>query len=75
MLKTFATLAVAVLLAGTAFAQQTRDTAQDLMTQAGIEIEIPETATDDQINQILAVVSSDAKAEDKEAQIKQILGM
>lgn len=76
MLKKIATFAVAALIAGTAFAQENRDIAQDALRTAGIEIEIPESATDEQINQILAIMGTGSTpAADKEAQVKEILGM
>lgn len=76
MFKKLAIFAVAALIAGTAFAQQTRDTAQDLLKTAGIEIEIPESATQEQIDQILAIINTGGgTTADKEGQVKQVLGM
>jgi hypothetical protein len=81
MYKTLIAALVGVMLAGGAFAQsQQYDEANQMLKRAGITFDIPTTATEEQINQIIALGST-MKLEDPEAKfdfqnkVKQILGM
>jgi hypothetical protein len=82
MLKTVTAIAAAVVIAGAAFAQSEQmQEAQSLLREQGINLEIPETATPDQIAQIIGILVS-AKTGDKamgpdalETEVKDVLGM
>ncbi|MCU0856020.1 MAG: hypothetical protein MUF63_14210 [Rhodobacteraceae bacterium] len=81
MYKTLIAALMGVTLASGAFAQsQQYDEANQMMKRAGITFEIPATATEAQINEIIALGST-MRLEDPEAKfdfqnkVKQILGM
>jgi hypothetical protein len=81
MYKKLIAALIGAMIAGGAFAQsQQYDEANQLMKRAGITFDIPATATDEQINEIIALGST-MRLEDPEAKfdfqnkVKQILGM
>lgn len=82
MLKSVTAIAAAVLIAGAAFAQSEQmQEAQSLLREQGIELEIPETATPDQIAQIIGILVSAKTGENAlspealETEVKDVLGM
>ena len=81
MYKTLIAALLGAMLAGGAFAQSQQFLeASEMMKRAGITFEIPATATEEQINQIIALGAT-MRLEDPEAKfdfqnkVKQILGM
>jgi hypothetical protein len=76
MIKFISAAAIAAVLAGAALAQSgTREEAQMLLTQANVEVTIPDDATDDQINQIIAAAQGSQNPEELTMSVKEILGM
>jgi hypothetical protein len=81
MYRTLIAALIGAMLAGGAFAQsQQYDEANELLKRAGITFDIPATATDEQLNQIIALGSTmqlaDPEAKfDFENKVKEILGM
>jgi hypothetical protein len=81
MYKTLIAAVIGAMLAGGAFAQsQQYDEANQLMKRAGITFELPTTATQEQLNEIIALGSTMRVADpeskfDFQTKVKQILGM
>jgi hypothetical protein len=81
MYKTLIAAVLGMMLASGAFAQsQQYDEASQLMKRAGITFELPTTATQEQLNEIIALGAT-MRLEDPESKfdfqtkVKQILGM
>lgn len=70
-----ASLAVA-LLATTAFAQsQIRAEAENALRNAGVSMEIPEDATEEQLTEIVALSNSHDNPTQLEDEVKKMFGM
>ncbi len=76
MRKFILSTAASIIVAVAAYAQsQAHQEAQSLLERAGVQLEIPADATDDQLSQIIAVAQNPGSPEHLEFEVKKILGM